>query len=181
MVILIIIYIFVSKESNYMEKKIEQVIKEQVEKYIWDNVILEYAYPRKDFIKQVENLFPQIIIHWCLIRYNRLIDNTTTIPHWKKELLTWLSRIMKLNLKGGDSCQTREKAIREVISLCDYDSNAISIKFTILPKFYEEGIIVDDNDIVTEVINQFIADINNLISILSSKDLKQLYQYLESL
>lgn len=163
------------------EDKIKQIIKEQVESYLLDNILLEYAFPRKDFIKQVDNLLPQIIIHWCLIRYNRLIENTNTIQHWKKELLTWFSRIMKLTLKGNDSAETRKKAIKEVISLYDYDNNVTTIKYTILPKFNDEGINIDNNEVVKEVINQFFEELENIISVLSNKNLKELYQYLENL
>lgn len=165
-----------------MEEKIKRIVKEQVEAYILDNVLLEYAFPRKHFIKQVGNLFPQIIIHWCLIKHNRIIDNKATIQHWKNELLTWFSRIMKLTLKGNDSFETREKAIKEVISLYDYHNNVTAIKYTILPKFYNEGIKIDyDDEILNDVVNQFFNDLGNIVSILSNKDFKQLYQYLESL
>ena len=127
--------------------------------------MLEYAFPRKDFIKQVNNLLPQIITHWCLIRYNRIIDNTNTIQHWKSELLTWFSRIMKLTLKGNDSTETRKKAIQEVILLNDYHNNATTIKYTILPKFNDEGIKIDNNEIINEVINQFFDELETIISI----------------
>ena len=164
-----------------MEEQIKKIIKEQVETYLIDNILLEYAFPRKDFIKQVDNLLPQIIIHWCLIRYNRILDKTDTIQHWKKELLTWFSRIMKLTLKGNDSVETRKKAIQEVISLYDYNNNVTTIKYTILPKFNDEGIQLDNNDAINEVINQFFDEIEHIIDVLANKNLKELYQYLENL
>ena len=83
-----------------MEQKIQHIVKETVEHYIMDNILLEYAHNRGEFQRIVQGLSETLIVHWCLIRWGRLTGNTQTLPHWKSEVITQCKRIVKLSLKG---------------------------------------------------------------------------------
>ena len=67
-----------------MEQKIQHIVKETVEHYIMDNILLGYSHNRGEFQRIVQGLSETLIIHWCLIRWGRLTGNTQTIPPLEK-------------------------------------------------------------------------------------------------
>lgn len=164
-----------------MEQKIQHIVKETVEHYIMDNILLEYAHNRGEFQRIVQGLSETLIVHWCLIRWGRLTGNTQTLPHWKSEVITQCKRIVKLSLKDGDKPQKRFKAINEVWNKEDFLTNVDTIKFTIYPKFTKEGINMEDNEVVSEVCNGFIQDAPHIMEFLANKDSKAMREYINSL
>ena len=164
-----------------MEQKIQHIVKETVEHYIMDNILLEYAHNRAEFKRILQGLSEPLIVHWCLIRWGRLTGNTQTLPHWKSEVISYWNRINKLSLKEGDKSQKRLTAILEVWDKEEFITNVNAIKFTIYSKFTKEGINVEDDAVVTEVCNGFIQDAPHIVEILANKDSKAMREYINSL
>lgn len=155
------------------EKRIRQIITETVEEYIHKQFVCEYAHPRKEFCKYVSNLLPQIITHWCLIRYGNLTNQTININHWKRELSTWCNYIVRLSLKD-ETYQKRYKAIESVFDLWDYDKNPTAIIKTITHKFIEENFNTDSKEFeqtITDCFNEnktlieVLANVKPMVSI----------------
>ena len=166
---------------NEIDLETKKYIKEEIEKYFLSTLIKEYAYPRKDFCNNIEKLAPQIIIHWCLIRYARLTNiNTRTIQHWKCELSSWCFKLMKMGLKGNDDFKNRANAITNVWDKMDYDKDALAIKFTILSKFREEKFDTNVQEF-QQTLNDCIEHADKLIYYIAKKNLKEFDEYINNL
>ena len=160
---------------------IEQIIADAINKYVESTILYEYAHPRKAFIKYTSNLLPQIITHWCLIKYSRLSNtNNDIIKHWKAELISWVDKIIKLSLKGKDDYNSRYSAIASSFDINDYDKNIRSIEATIISKFIKEGFDVE-NDVFEITINDCLNEHKVFINLLSQKNIVPFYEYIKSL
>lgn len=164
-----------------IKKYIDEAVKKSIDDYI-NNIIMEYALPRKVFMKQIENILPQFITHWCLIKYAKLSNtNIEVINHWKRELLNWLYNMSKLSMKGKDNIDVRKKAIYEVFDILDLNSDPLAVKFTIISKFEDENIDINNNIIVDDVITQCINETEIFIHLIANKNIQDIKNYVKSL
>lgn len=170
-------------DNKELEQYINRVVKETIDKVVNKTLLTEYALQRKDFCQHIDNLVPQIIIHWCLIRYSRNIgdDNNLNLDHWKVELKSWFYKIMKLSIKTNDDYKIRYKAIQQIWDKNDYDKNILAITFTIAQKFQEEGVKVTNNEYLTKTMQECLDEHKNFIHILANKNLEEINNYVDEL
>ena len=142
----------------------EKIIKEIVDRYIKENVLMEYFVNRSAFVKHVEALYKQIIENWCLIHYCTLIDRIETKIHWKRELFAHMGNIVDEGIKNNNSHQTRQKAIMDVFEKNNVFNHEVIYKL-IIKKFQIEHI--NNKEIIAQVVNDCYESLNDIIDILS--------------
>lgn len=162
-------------------KQLVEEITKQVTKTLKEELLLEYyALERSDFIDRVSALLSPFTVHWCLIRYARIKDQTEYIDHWKNEVSTFMFDMARYQLKKGDKRDKRFKAYQEVFATCDFDTNPDSVLFVCRSKFKKEGINIQD-EVVYQVMRAFVDEVPLLMGILANRNPQEIDDYIESL
>lgn len=75
-----------------------------------------YANNRSTLVGSINNLMQQIAENWCLLKYlNESQDESKMqlFNHWASELMTYLIRLSKIQLKGNNTPENRYIAFSE--------------------------------------------------------------------
>lgn len=152
------------KYIRLTESQLHEIIKETVKKEV--SLLMEYSMPRAKYVENICNLFQQILENWMLVRYCTLVGRTETKKHWKSELWTHLNNIATKKIKGKDSDDAKRSAINQALDICDaFEAELNSHKVS--PKFYSEGILVD-NETKLLIAKDFVNDIPNMVNCILS-------------
>ena len=163
------------------KQELIQEITKQVTKTLKEELFLEYyALERNTFIERAYHLLSPMMIHWCLIRYGRLTDETQCIEHWKSELLTFMSDMAGLTMKGGNQTHKRLKAYKEAWSCADYDTDPHSVFFRCRRKFIDEGVNIE-SPVIMQVVTEFVEESTTLMELLANKRYDNIQTYIQSL
>lgn len=157
-----------------LQNLIEKLIRQEVGR------LVEYAHPRKVFIERVENLFKQIIIHYCLVKYHILINDMQNINHWKCELLGWVENLIEIQIKGCDSIEVRYKAIVNALNNMDYLNDIKQIQRCCFTKMKSEGVNIND-PIMIETMKDCQSNLITFAKIIAEKDIIQCNDFIENI
>lgn len=61
---------------NISEEKLHSVLKKAITEVLNENkklLLTEMAFQRTEYKERIDNLFPQILINWCMVRYSTLV------------------------------------------------------------------------------------------------------------
>ena len=165
-------------ELNYVIRNaVKSVLREELQNYL----ITEMAYPIKVYKDKVENLLPQILQNWCLIRYSTLSGEKEDIKnHWRTELIAHLSNIAQMKLKDGDKATKKQNALFSVWNLRDYDTDENCIHMTIAYKFDQEN-IPPEGEIYAQVIQDFKNSTKEIIDTIISASYGMIVKYVNSI
>lgn len=168
------------RKIKLTEQDLLSVIKESVYQVFKDNVLLEYAVSRKEFVRNVYNLSYQIIENWCLIHYCTLTKRTETKEHWKRELRGHMQNIMRDTISANNSQKTKLKAIKEGFNKVDLYNGAERILNIIIFKFEDEKIKIDKTvEQVALDCSLAIDDIANVLSLSNQEN--KIREYVDSI
>lgn len=163
----------VSNVPEISEETMDKVLAEKRQ------YLTEMAFKRKDYKEKIDNLSSQIVENWCLIRHCRLYNEMDNCKHWMDELKGHLLTVARYNIKGTDSWQDKEQAIREVWNDNDYFEPK-TIEYVIHNKFRKEG-FDSDSDGFLQIINDCINSFNTLLHLIAIGKISELYHYVDSL
>ena len=128
-----------------------------------------------------DNLIPQIVENWCLIRYSSLSGEYLNLkPHWKSELKSHLNNIRQMKLKTNNSSLTKQNALFNLWSKRDLDKDENTIYSHIYFKFEEEG-IPTEGEIFAQVISDFKNDTKKIIYALTSESGETIKYYVNNI
>ncbi len=136
---------------------IDKIIKESI-----DNMLLEMAYPRSEFISETKNKTNEIIRNYALIYYANK-HNLPTVNHWRDELITHITDIQDMDTKPKRGNRKMVlKAIQEVwITQMELNTHPLTIIHKYIAKFKQEGIILSDEEHM-EIAQSFINHLDAL-------------------
>lgn len=162
-------------------KQLVEEVTASAVKILKEELLVEfYALERNAFIDKAYALLAPMMIHWCLIRYARLSAQTEYIDHWKSELITFMTDMANLTMKGGNQYHKRIKAYKSAWSCADYDTNPSSVLFRCRKKFKDENI--DFNSPITlQATTGFVEETPTIIELLAKRDFEEMQSYIESL
>jgi hypothetical protein len=152
---------------------IRDIIKEELDKYI----ITEMAYNLSDYKNKVDNLIPQIIENWCLIRYTTLSrDKMELRKHWLRELNAHLYNISLMKLVNGNKSTTKRNALYSLWNRRDIDTDENIIGGLIYLKFEDEG-IPTKGEIFAQIVSDFKNATKDIINVILSNNLQNIKNY----
>ncbi len=160
--------------------ELHRLVKTVTKRVLNEELLMEMAYPRNEFVRMVYDKLQQIIQNWCLVRYSTLTGDNPNKSHWKTELLTHIVSVASNKIKKNNSYQNRFKATKEVWEKkeCDRDVNVVGM--LALPQFIEEGI--DYKDVICkQVFYDCMNASSSLIQIIAAADEEAIKQYIESI
>ena len=158
---------------------IDNEIKKVLEYNKSKNVVLEMSIPRKSYKNHINNLVPQLLENWCLVRHCTLSNNTRYKKHWQDELIGHFITISRLSIKGNDSVVTRKKVLEEIWS--DNDFNVpLFLNLTIANKFLKENLNIKD-ETYGKVLSDCIKEQNNIFNVILSRDVDVIVSYVKSI
>lgn len=151
-----------------IKMNIKQIICEEIYKILDEHTILmEYAYKRKEYERDVSARMQQILENWCLIHYVSLTGDKEVLKnHWKSELDTLIIDIQLKAIKPKNDIEVKRKIIYNVLDQMDIDKNTDIIQKRILRKFQKENIDLNKDDIGLKLANDFIRYIDDLVATL---------------
>lgn len=153
------------------ESELKQIINNTVTNILQEKDLLtEMSIPLKDYKEKAESLRFQIVENWCLCKYCQLYDNNNTnFNHWLGELRAYINKLKFLNIKNN--INKKQTLIKLYIE--DFDLNDNDMIYRIMEdKFYVEKI--EDNEIKIKVCEEFVANINSLIEVISNPNISTL-------
>ena len=166
------------------EEQLNEIVKNAVNNHV--SMIMEYAIPRIEFIRNVSNMVQQIIENWCLVHYCTLFGDRTEKEHWRNELTAHMLNVSRKTIKKNDSYETRLKAVSEGFDWNDLPSDASKVYSIVCHKFIVEGIIdktsfrnIDQN--LMKCAEDCNNEINNIISIIAEKNELNIQEYANNL
>lgn len=171
--------------NNITESKLNEIIKKQVQKtiseYIDKHFLFEMAYRRGVFKEKINCLLDQIIQNWCLVHYCTLVNREQLKKHWKEdELQTHLMKCASYNIQGNNSSKARAKALNELWSERDFNSNLNTINLIVNMKFRQEKI-----DVTTPIYQQCLYDCmkasNDIIKVIADANINNIIEYTNSI
>lgn len=171
-------YLITESELKHIIKNVcKTVIREELQNYL----ITEMAYSLKEYKIKADNLIPQIVENWCLIRYCTLTNDKEDIKeHWKKELIAHMLNIGQMKLKNGNSLTSKQKALYFLWNQRDIDSDENIIHLYIALKFEEEGIPIKGK-IYSQIINDFKNSTKDIVNALISGSYSNIIKYVNSI
>ena len=166
------------------EKRLREIIREEINKYSSNKMLFEfYAYERSDFKDIVRQHLPTLLIHWCIVRYHRLIDSDNQcINHWKSEIENWLSYLSRLDIKKHiKDYNFKLKTIRQVWNDEELYDNMTSFIRCFKNKLKAENIDFNSSEFQTTIqMCQNESDI--IINLISKTDnYEEIERYVNSL
>lgn len=140
--------------------------------------LFEIAYSRSKYMDIVNDIAPQIIENWCLIRYSSLNSKLQEHNHWIKELKAHIMKLQRSNIKTD-----KTRATRSVFMDWMECNKSHQIKKCIEIKWEDEGFDIN-SDISEEVISDFVSyGIHEIIEIICNDrmNLQDLNNYLNNI
>lgn len=156
------------------EKEIRKHIKKRVRE-----ILLEMAYSRNEYIDKVSAIFPQIITHWCLIRYFSLIQETKNKLHWQGELLGFFKTTSRYVLKNSNQI-SRERALFQMINANNFKVKEI-VKRIIEPKFIQENVNSNNNVFYDYTIEDYLKEVDKLTLLIANQNYDEIVEYIKKL
>lgn len=141
--------------------------------------IMEQSLSRKDFKMKFHHSVDGIIENWALIRYAEIAKQekyVRCINHWKGELKANVNPLFRMKLKSGSKSSITDEVKDAYFD--DHDEARDYVYKTIIDRLDIEG---DDDiryEVVSEVTDEFLNDIYNMIA---SDDFIGMHKYIESL
>lgn len=155
----------------------QSVIREELQKYL----ITEMAYSLSEYKDKSDNLIPQIVENWCLVRYVTLSgDKIEYQNHWRKELIAHLRNIAQMKLKNGNNSTTKQNALYSLWNRRDLDNDENCIHLHIVQKFEEENILTYGN-VYNQVIKDFKDNTKDIVNVLVSNSYSDIVNYVNSI
>lgn len=152
---------------------IGNIVREELQKY----VITEMAMSLKDYKKRVENLMPQILENWCLIRYTSLTGEKQELRnHWLKELKTHINNIATIKVKSGN----KTNALYHLWNMYDWDTDESCIARRLITKFEIEN-LPTAGPIFAQIVSDFKNETTNLVKILTSDFDSEVAEYIKNI
>ena len=167
-----------SKLMNEVDLKelkliIGNIVREELQKY----VITEMAMSLKDYKQRVENLMPQILENWCLIRYTSLTGKKQELRnHWSKELKAHINNIAAIKVKSGN----KTNALYHLWNMYDWDTDEQSIARRLITKFEIEN-LPTTGPIFAQIVSDFKNETTNLVKILTSDFDSEVAEYIKNI
>lgn len=156
---------------------IREVIREELQNYI----ICEMVYSLKEYKEKADNLIPQIVENWCLIRYATLSGDFSDVKsHWKTEMKSHMNNIRQMKLKTNNTSLTKQNALYLLWNKRDIDKDEESIYSHIYFKFQKEN-IPTEGEIFAQVINDFKNETVNIVNVLTSNSPQKIVEYVENI
>lgn len=145
-------------------------------------LLMEMAYPRREFKRKADDLVNQITVNWCLINYAKLTgDKTELVGHWKSELSAHISNVAKMKIKKNNSLEARTKVLNEVwIEESEIGRDPQTVNMTIYFKFQDEN-IATDNDVYGQVISNLMNEVPTLVNLMAQADFGVIRTYITNL
>ena len=139
--------------------------------------LFEYAYKRKEYINNVAHLAPQIVKHLCLIRYSQIIGGALEVNHLKQEVITHITNIVDMEIKGGSSI---EKAVHEGFEMADvFNTQSRLYQIGVVGKFIEEKITPSSQEAQEAMEYVASVDMPKLEGIIASETYVDLKSFLD--
>lgn len=139
-----------------------------------DSVLFQMTLERKVIKDKIDNIFPEIIINWCLIRYCTLTGEIDSKKHWCDKLYNNVRNVIVYSLKKNDS--VRFKILSEIWEERDLD-DSWRIDLMIDLEFEKENILTDTDE-YNKVISDFIKEKDKLFNILLCRDKTEIENYI---
>lgn len=159
------------------KKIIREVIREELQNYL----ICEMVYSLKEYKEKADNLIPQIVENWCLIRYSTLSGEFSNVKsHWKTELKSHMNNIRQMKLKTNNTPLTKQNALYLLWDKRDIDKDEESIYSHIFFKFQKENIPIE-GEIFAQVIEDFKNETVNIVNVLISNSPQKIVEYVENI
>ena len=173
------------KEIEFTIKELKALIKEQINKVLCEYTnkvpLFEMAVRRGVFKERVNALLDQIIQNWCLVHYCTLTNRERLKKHWKEdELQTHLMKCAGLNIQGNNSLKARIKALNEVWTERDFNSNVNTINLIVNTKFRHEKIDIT-SPIYQQCLNDCMEASVDIIRVIANADVKEIIAYTDSI
>lgn len=160
-----------------LKRIIKEIIREELQNYL----ICEMAYSLKEYKEKADNLIPQIVENWCLIRYATLSNSYNDVKnHWKTELKSHMNNIRQMKLKTNNSSLSKQNALFSIWNKRDIDKDEDSIYSHIYFKFEKEKIPLE-GEIFAQVIQDFKNETVNIVNVLISDSPQKIVKYVENI
>lgn len=149
---------------HMLEKVCSSIIREELQKYL----ITEMVHTLKEYKEKTDNLIPQIVENWCLVRYCTLSDDKQELKdHWRKELIAHLTNVAQMKLKNGNSPTVKQNALYFLWNRRDIDTDENVISMMISTKFEKEG-LPTSGPIFAQVVEDFKNSTKDIIDAILS-------------
>lgn len=164
------------------EIELKQIVQKTIREVLENKqrgLIMEMPFPRSVYKERVDAEFPQVLTNWSLVHYCTITNTESYKKHWKGKFRGHMYAIARLEVKGGDSPQKRQKVLAEIIE----ENNFLSPKvmtLTICNKFIEEKIDIHSQEFI-QVINDCINSLQELCTLILNRDVDAINQYAESI
>jgi hypothetical protein len=168
---------------NISEEKLHSVLKKAITEVLNENkklLLTEMAFQRTEYKERIDNLFPQILINWCMVRYSTLVGGLGAHFHWADELRGHILTVSRFILKGNDSAKSREKVLKEIWDSNDYDIPKI-LNMTIVNKMLEEESIDVSSRAYGQAIMDCIEAKKDIFNVILSRDIPTISEYSRSI
>jgi hypothetical protein len=169
------------KKTTLDETQMREMIAESVEQVLEarkKHMLTEMAFPMGIYKQKIDNIFPQILTHWCLVHYCTITCDPLSKEQWKEELRGHLATTAKYSIKRNDAPDKRLKVFHEVWEENDF-SLPNTINLTVYNKFFEEGIDVRSDDYATTLID-CISSAQGIFDAILSRNTDTIRQYVET-
>lgn len=157
-----------------LDREIRQTIRRILNESKY-GMLNEMAYKRNVYKEKIDNIFPQILENWCLIRYCTITKREKTKNHWIDELRGFLSSASRFSIKGNDSANSRLKVLNEIINDNDYSLPQF-VNLTVGNKFIIEKIDTSSKEYY-QTINDCCNNLQNIANIILSRSLQEINRY----
>lgn len=167
------------------ESELKALINVQIKEFLCKETnkkfLFEMAYKRGVFKDKINNLLDQIIQNWCLVHYCTLAEREQLKKHWKEdELQTHLMKCAGYNIQGNNSPKARARALYEVWSERDFNSNVNTINLIVNTKFRKEGIDVT-SPIYQNCLHDCMIASNDIINVIANADVSEIIAYTDTI
>lgn len=167
----------VTLTETELKHMIQSVIREELQRYL----ITEMAYSLKTFKNCADNIIPQIVENWCLVRYCTLSGDKQNLKnHWMKELAAHMNNIRQMKLKTSNNKNTKANALFSLWNRRDIDTDEGTIHSHIAFKFQEEN-IPTEGDIYAQVIQDFKNATTDIVNVLTEDSPAKILNYVKTI
>ena len=134
------------------------LIFEVIYNAVKDNVLFQMVLNRKIYKDKIDDMFPELIINWCLVHYCTLTGQIDSKKHWCDKLYYDVRIVVTSSLNKNDS--VKFKILSEIWEERDLD-DSWRIDLMIDLEFEKENISTDTDE-YSQVINDFIQEKDKL-------------------
>lgn len=150
------------------------LIFEVIYNAVKDNVLFQMVLNRKIYKDKIDDMFPVLIINWCLVHYCTLTGQIDSKKHWCDKLYYDVRIVVTSSLNKNDS--VKFKILSEIWEERDLD-DSWRIDLMIDLEFEKENISTDTDE-YSQVINDFIQEKDKLFNILLCRDKTEIENYI---